>query len=468
MHTIDLNADLGEHPGDSVALAGIITSANVAGGGHAGGGDLLTETIDICVQNNIQIGAHPAYPDRENFGRTSLWGTIDQTSLHATIVEQIRAVAHAAAAHGRTLSHVKAHGALYNDAMVNVDVARLFLSAVASATAPGTPVFGLPNSVLEDLAYDMNIPFIREGFMDRAYQQDGTLVPRTQPGAVLTDPTEATTHVLNLAVNHQVIASNGKTIHIDVDTICVHADTEGAAALLTAVSTALGHEGITIAPFTPTPVAVPFGDHAHLVLHVPTPAALIDVLAADFPEATVRAGLDTLLITWADTADLPDLTTTTMTVSTAVANHDTHQSTGTHHTIPVVYYGEDLHSVGADLSLTASEVAALHTSITYRVALIGFAPGFPYLVPVDPESDAARLLATVGRRSTPRTAVPAGSVALASGMSSIYPSEMPGGWNLLGTTTATLFDPTSSTPSVLTAGDTVTFTDVTFSTVTEN
>lgn len=458
MHTIDLNADLGEHPGDSVALASIITSANVAGGGHAGGGELLTETIAICVEHGIQIGAHPSYPDRENFGRTSLWATSDRSTLLASVIEQIQNVARAAAVHGQTLSHVKAHGALYNDAMVNADVAALVLDAVTAAAPAGTPVFGQPGSALEHAAYTANIPFIAEGFMDRAYQSDGTLVPRSQDGAVLTDVATVTDHVLRLGIDQQVISRDGKTISVDVDTICVHADTAGAAELLTSVATALTARGAHIAAFSTPPVAVPYGDRAHLVLNVPTPAAIVATVAEDFPDAVVRTGLDTLLITWPTPGQTPSPLVSTLTVTTVIANHDEVSDSGEHHTIPVIYDGEDLAELAATLGVTVDEIIAAHQATTYRVALIGFAPGFPYLVPVDPTTASAELLAKVGRRATPRTAVPAGSVALASGMSAIYPSSMPGGWNLLGRTTTTLFDPNSASPSVLAAGDTITFT----------
>jgi KipI family sensor histidine kinase inhibitor len=459
---ISLNADLGEHPGDSVALADIITTANVAGGGHAGGGELLTETIATCAHHDIQIGAHPSYPDRENFGRTSLWTSIDHEILRASIIEQIHAVQDAAALHGRALSHVKAHGALYNDAMANNDVASFLLEAITSATPTGTPVFGMPGSALERAARAVNVPFVAEGFMDRAYEDSGLLVSRTVPGAVLQDAAEATTHVLSMVLDHTVTSINGNRVALNVRTVCVHADTPGAAVTVRTVRTALETQGVTITAFAaPTSATVAhFGDSAYLISDLPEMdlAAFAEAITNTVPGSVARPGLDSVLVSFPHAGDIPVLEHLSDIISgigrTASTAH------GTMHTIPVRYDGADLEGIAVTLGVAPDDIVAAHTNTLYRVALIGFAPGFPYLVPVDPTTPSAQLLAQVGRLATPRTAVPAGSVAIASAMSAIYPSSMPGGWNLIGHSDATLFDAASNNPSLLRAGDRITFKEI--------
>jgi len=180
-----------------------------------------------------------------------------------------------------------------------------------------------------------------------------------------------------------------------------------------------------------------------------SPLALITSLEQAFPGATIRAGLESLVITFQDHSDhfaeitmvLDSITGTTTNPSTKIVE------------IPVIYDGEDLTEVARTLGIAISEVISIHASASWQVKLIGFAPGFPYLVPLE-----ENLLASIGRLETPRTKVPAGSVGIAAGMSCIYPSQMPGGWHLIGRTDVVLFDANnSSKPNLLSIGDVVRF-----------
>jgi UPF0271 protein len=243
--SLDLNADLGETDKDFVDLLPVITTANVACGAHAGGGELLKQTVKACVAENVQVGAHPSYPDRENFGRLSLRGQFSEEELVALISAQIEVVRAELAEHGQTLSHVKAHGALYNDAMVHHDVAKALLAAIKPL---GLPVFGLPNSVLETLARQSGIEFIPEGYMDRAYTNQGTLVPRTDPGAVL-DHSAALAQIELLALSGTVVAIDRTVLELALRTICIHADTPDAGHTAMAVRQMLENRGIAIQPF---------------------------------------------------------------------------------------------------------------------------------------------------------------------------------------------------------------------------
>jgi UPF0271 protein len=243
--TLDLNADLGETEGDYLGLLPLITSANVACGAHAGGGSLLTETVKAALEQGVQVGAHPSYPDRENFGRLSMRGQV--TNLVEVIAEQVKLVIAELQKHGARLSHVKAHGALYNDAMVHEDIAQAVIDAIKEV-APDTKVLGLPNSVLERLCKEQGLNFIAEGFLDRAYSPDGTLVPRTQAGAVL-DHDEALKQIEYLLATGTVIGSNGVSIPLEIQTLCVHADTPDAAQTAGDVKNLLIASGIKVEAF---------------------------------------------------------------------------------------------------------------------------------------------------------------------------------------------------------------------------
>jgi len=243
--TLDLNADLGETVNDFIDLLPVISSANVACGGHAGGGELLRQTVKACVEGNVQVGGHPSYPDRENFGRVSLRGKFSEAELVALISDQIELVRAELETHGQYLSHVKAHGALYNDAMVHHDIAEALCAAVKPL---GLPVFGLPTSVLETVARQEGIEFIPEGYMDRAYTNQGTLVPRTVPGAVL-DHTAALSQIELFVLSGTLVAIDGTVLELALRTICIHADTPDAGHTAMAVRVMLENNGIAIDSF---------------------------------------------------------------------------------------------------------------------------------------------------------------------------------------------------------------------------
>lgn len=229
MPTIDLNADLGEGDAWDAALLQVVSSCNIACGGHAGDARSMRETVIAAVANGVAVGAHPAYPDREGFGRQS--GFLFGDELRASLVEQIAALDAIAAKNGATLAHVKPHGALYNDAVNDRELADLIVSAV-NATLPGAAFVGLPGSELQNAAIGRSVKFVAEGFVDRAYQENGQLVPRSEPGAV----------------HHQMqqILSQAMSLVGKVDTLCVHGDTPGAAGIARAVRKELEKQGVKV------------------------------------------------------------------------------------------------------------------------------------------------------------------------------------------------------------------------------
>jgi UPF0271 protein len=229
MPVIDLNADLGEGDSHDAELLTIVSSCNIACGGHAGDDASMRETVASAISNNVAIGAHPSYPDREGFGRRSAFLVGDE--LRASLIAQIRKFAAIAKEQGATLVHIKPHGALYNDAVNDRELAGMVAGCVAAA-APGAAFVGLPNSEMQDAAGRHSLNFVAEGFIDRAYQDDGQLVPRSEPGAV---------HKSLELVLPQAVSLVGK-----VDTLCIHGDTPGAVQAAAAVRDALEEQGVEI------------------------------------------------------------------------------------------------------------------------------------------------------------------------------------------------------------------------------
>ncbi len=226
---IDLNADLGEGDPCDAELLTIVSSCNIACGGHAGDAETMRITVAAAIMNGVSIGAHPAYPDREGFGRRS--GFMSGDALRESLQAQIEALASIAAKQGAAISHVKPHGALYNDAVNDRELADVIATAIL-ATVPEANFVGLPNSELQKAAATSGLDFVGEGFIDRAYQDDGQLVPRSQPGAV---------HDSLELVLPQAISLVDK-----VDTLCIHGDTPGATAVAKAVRDALAQKGVQI------------------------------------------------------------------------------------------------------------------------------------------------------------------------------------------------------------------------------
>jgi UPF0271 protein len=229
---IDLNADLGEGM-DDAAILPLLTSANVACAQHAGSPQLMDRTVQLALENGVRIGAHPGYADRENFGRTNQ--SLPEDELKALVLYQLGALDAIARARGAKLVHVKAHGALYNQAAKDARLARAFAEAVA-AYDRSLVLVGLAGGAQLEAARAAGLRAAGEAFADRLYADDGTLVPRTQPGAVLHDPKDAAKQAVKLA-------RSGRA-----QTICLHGDTPGAALIAKAVRAALEAEGIQIAP----------------------------------------------------------------------------------------------------------------------------------------------------------------------------------------------------------------------------
>jgi UPF0271 protein len=247
MASIDLNADLGEGDAYDEELLQIVSSCNVACGGHAGDAESMTQTVRSAIANGVAVGAHPGYPDRKGFGRRSRY--MAGGELYDSLTEQVTELADVAAHLGARLSHVKPHGALYNDAVRDRELADII--ARVTAEAPGTPAFvGMANTELQFAAARHGLAFVAEAFVDRAYEPDGTLVPRSEPGAVHEVLSVATTQAVRLAEAGEATARNGEVVSVQADSLCIHGDTPGAAEKARAVRDVLESHGIEIRAHT--------------------------------------------------------------------------------------------------------------------------------------------------------------------------------------------------------------------------
>ena len=248
--SIDINSDLGEGAGTEIALMPLITSANIACGGHAGNESTMRATIGLAIKSNVAIGAHPGYPDRERFGRVPMG--MSAPELIESIRRQIDALIGIAARMGALVTHVKAHGALYNQGERDAGIARnIVLGIQAAAGGHELVVVASPGSAMLREATGVGIKVAREGFVDRAYEPGGTLQSRSIAGSVLTDPADAVRQALSFAKEGGVTAVDGSFIELAVDTLCVHGDTPGAPEIARAVRDAFAAEKVKVAPFRP-------------------------------------------------------------------------------------------------------------------------------------------------------------------------------------------------------------------------
>jgi 5-oxoprolinase (ATP-hydrolysing) subunit A len=252
MNHIDLNCDMGEMPehisdGTQEALMRSITSVNIACGGHAGDAQTMATTIQQALRNKLAIGAHPGYADRANFGRIEL--NLSPEEVADSIYAQVRALAQVAARYHANISHIKPHGALYNQAVHNAQLARAIASGVARWSQEVVLV-GLAGSPMLDVFRQAGFPIFAEAFADRRYEPDGTLRSRKHPDALIQDPAEAAQQALSI-VQGKVIASDGSKVAIAAQTICIHGDTPGAPHIAAAVVQSLRNAGVTVAPLSP-------------------------------------------------------------------------------------------------------------------------------------------------------------------------------------------------------------------------
>jgi UPF0271 protein len=252
MKRIDLNCDMGEIPealadGTQEALMPSFTSINIACGGHAGDTQTMQTTIAQALRWKLAIGAHPGYPDRANFGRLEL--NLSREVIADSVYEQVRALAEVAARSDVRLTHVKPHGALYNQAAHNRQLAEAIAKGVAR-WGRNVVLVGLAGSPMLDVFREAGFPVAAEAFADRRYESDGTLRSRKHPDALIRDPAEAGRQALSIVRRGTVIAHDGNQVAVSAQTLCIHGDTPGAPQIAAAVAKTLCEAGVTLAPLS--------------------------------------------------------------------------------------------------------------------------------------------------------------------------------------------------------------------------
>lgn len=242
---VDLNCDLGEGCDNDAELMKFISSANIACGGHTGDLDTMRRTVELALKNNVAIGAHPGYNDRENFGRLSQ--ELGRDEIIALITEQIAALQIVCDEFDTRLTHVKPHGALYNQSAKNTEIATAIAEAVMLVD-PQLVLFGLASSHSITEAQRIGLRTASEFFADRTYNSDGSLTPRTEPNAMITDTKTSLEQVLNTVKYGRVRSLYAIMVAIEPETICIHGDGEHAVEFAKTISQSLRENGIEICP----------------------------------------------------------------------------------------------------------------------------------------------------------------------------------------------------------------------------
>ncbi len=228
MKEIDLNCDMGEIEGVDEQIMPLISSANIACGGHAGDDATMHNAVSLAIRYGVSIGAHPSYCDRQNFGRVEI--DLAPAEVRQIVIEQIERLKRICNLLGTFVSHVKPHGALYNRAAAHRPTACAIAEAVC-AVDPSLVVFGLAGSEAIRVAAELGLHTAAEVFADRNYLHDGTLMPRTAPNAVITDPSHAAQRIIQLIETGTIEAIDGTQLHLPAETICLHGDSPSAVEM---------------------------------------------------------------------------------------------------------------------------------------------------------------------------------------------------------------------------------------------
>ena len=254
---IDFNCDLGELTDGGLSDSKIlpyVTSANIACGYHAGDQESMRRTVRMATEFGCNIGAHPGFPDKENFGRTEMNIPLDE--IRRIVADQISTLSKICEEEGAVLTHVKPHGALYNMAARDIDIAMAVGEGIIASSSSGSVhdkssipfLIGLSGSKMKDAAHNLGLRFFSEVFSDRGYMPDGSLVPRSSEGALITDENEIVSRVIRMAVHNEVQSINGTIIRLDSDTLCLHGDGEHAINFSKRIRAALEDAGVTVSP----------------------------------------------------------------------------------------------------------------------------------------------------------------------------------------------------------------------------
>ena len=247
MTSVDLNCDIGEGCGNDAELMRYISSANIACGFHAGDEATMRRTVELALENGVAVGAHPGYRDRENFGRTEM--SLSRDGIRRLIFDQLEALKAECDRQGAKIRHIKPHGALYNQAAKDRELASALAEAVSGFDS-GLTFYGLSGSLIIEEADRIGLKTASEVFADRTYQSDGTLTPRSHPDALILETETSLTQVLDMIRYSRVRSTDAIMVLIKAETICIHGDGPKAVEFAKLIRERLTSEGISIgAPF---------------------------------------------------------------------------------------------------------------------------------------------------------------------------------------------------------------------------
>jgi len=240
---IDINADVGEGIGNEAILMPYLSSCNIACGGHTGDNTTMNDVVRLAIQHNVKVGAHPSFPDQENFGRQIM--TINNVDLFDSVMSQTIALNNIAKQHGIALNHIKPHGALYNLAAKDETIAKHIVNVISSFSYK-IKLYAPYNSVIAKIAKSENIEVYYEGFADRNYNDDLSLVSRKKSDALITKKEDVFDHVYRIVKDRKVKTVNRVEVQLLADTICVHGDTKNAVDILKYLNQHLPANGVEI------------------------------------------------------------------------------------------------------------------------------------------------------------------------------------------------------------------------------
>lgn len=248
MAIIDLNCDMGESfgawkMGSDAAIMPFISSANIACGFHAGDPTTVAETVRLAIENSVAVGAHPSYPDKQGFGRRAM--TMAPKEVYDLVLYQVSAVKGVCESLGGRLHHVKPHGALYNQAAKDKELAAAISEAVAAIDG-GLFLYGLSGSLLVSEGENAGLRTASEVFADRGYMDDGSLAPRSRPDALVKDPSSAAARAVKMSLKGKVMSVEGNPVRVRAETICIHGDGARAVEFAQAISRALAEAAVEI------------------------------------------------------------------------------------------------------------------------------------------------------------------------------------------------------------------------------
>ncbi len=459
---LHINCDVGEGIGNEEILMPYISACNIACGGHAGDVETMHEVVSLAKKYQVEIGAHPSYPDRENFGRVSM--ELASAELIKTIQEQISNLEEIVTLHDAKITHIKPHGALYNDVAKSSEKAQFFLNAI-STYKEKYKLYVPYNSVIETLALQQNFKVIYEAFADRNYNDDLTLVSRQKDNAILTEIGEIIPHVSRLKNEQKIQTISGEKITLKSDTFCVHSDTISAIEIVQQLHTHFNSENeLSKSKF---PTYKMYGNTGILLTWEAKMTSEVLQKVLEYKEKVLnfrfKVILDviqsnnSLLIIYdynkLNFETLQHLLERLFSLSSSKLPTQKRYCWE----VPVCYdhfFGIDLEEIAQKNKLSVAEIITLHTATKYEVFSIGFLPGFLYLGGLDKRLH-------MDRKSTPRMDVKKGAVGIGGIQTGIYPKSSPGGWQIIGNSPIHFFDVSNENPCFASAGDFIKFIPIT-------